>query len=162
MNSSPQAHRLAPPALVGLTSRPPPTAGHLMNCEFVAVEAESTLEQAAGLLAGSGLPALPVRGPDNRLLGTVTVTGVLAAVAAGTDRSAPVGAVMDRHPAAVAHYAPVESILGEMDDAGLWVLPVVDGSGRLVGLVSLSNLDGAISRALLAHTWARFAEFHRE
>ena len=135
------------------------TAGELMRPNCPALAERSTLRQACGLLARSGLPAVPVRGAGGLLLGSITMGGLLSALASDADRSAPVADLMDRFPAAVLTYAHTESILAEMDEAGLWALPVVDGENRLVGLVSLSNLAGVVSAPLLAQAWNNLGEF---
>ena len=148
--------------LVSLPSGPAMTAGQLMTRDYPVLEVGSTLRQASGVLASWGLPAIPVRGSDGLLLGSITVGAVLAAVAADLDRSTAIQALMDELPAAVLDYSPVESILAEMDEAGLWALPVVDHENRLLGVVSLSNLAGTVSSSLLNHAWGKFAAFDRD
>ena len=161
-HSPSRSHRRSRAGLVGLPSGLAMTAGQLMTSDYPVLEIGSTLRDASGVMAAWGLPAVPVQGSGGVLLGSVTVRAILAAMAIDIDRSMAVRDVMDPHPAAVLDYAPVESVLAEMDEAGLWALPVVDHENRLVGVVSLSNLAGAVSPSLLNHAWGKFAAFHRD
>lgn len=139
------------------------TAGQLMASQFESVSSEDDVHGVSQLLVASGLPSLPVRDDDGALVGVLTARAVLAALATGSSAPAdPVGRLMDRDPAVVADYAPIEWILVEMDDAHLWTLPVVNDANRLIGVVSLPNMARFLSPSLLSSTWANIVAHRAE
>jgi CBS domain-containing protein len=82
----------------------------------------------------------PVVGVDGRLVGTVRRPR-LVRLAASADGDAKTLADVVEKPAAVAHPdEPLRVVAYRMAETGLTRLPVVDGGGRLQGLVSLPDL----------------------
>lgn len=60
----------------------------VMNREVVTIEPEATLRRAAGIMQGRDVGCLPVV-EDGRLVGIVTTSDLLTAVAKGTIHTAP-------------------------------------------------------------------------
>lgn len=59
---------------------------NVMHKDVVSVEAQQTLEEAAGLMASRGVHALPVTSPGGFLIGIVTTTDVMNALLQGALR----------------------------------------------------------------------------
>jgi CBS domain-containing protein len=121
----------------------PNTAGGLMSTDFVALPEDATVERA--IEAIRELPEVPdtlavvyaVEG--DRLSGAITMARLLRA-----EPSQAVGKLGDRHPVAVFPDADLPSIAVEMADYNLAALPVVDETGRLLGIVSYDDLVEAM------------------
>jgi CBS domain-containing protein len=111
----------------------------LVRSAPVFCDAATTIREAAKLMAGDALSALLVRMPDG--LGMVTDVDLRnKVVAGGISRDAPVGAIVTMPVKTVKAdlLAPEASI--EMIAAGVNHLPVIDAGGKVVGILSASNL----------------------
>lgn len=115
------------------------------------ISASTTVVRAVRALAERGTAALPVSA-DDRVVGIVTHRDlVLGTLAAGRDPATiPVHEVMT--PAVVTAYADQDA--GEtaacMERADIDAVLVVDRAERLVGMVSLPDLQAAVAGEQLA------------
>lgn len=145
----------------------PLLARDLMTKEVVTVPPETPVASLARLLGERGISAAPVTDGEGRLLGVVTEADLLRRLAAAED--APVGWLrrlfsnMDRQAEQYARThgaqardvmtpdvvsvppdAPAERCAHLMEKHGIKRLPVVDGDGRLRGVVSRADLLRAV------------------
>lgn len=119
------------------------------------VRANARFGEIVDLLAGQQVDLLPVVGSDNRVLGVVSESDLLAAVIADSEAtpnaSTPATestalllmrspAVTTRANVSVAHAARTAAL------AHVRQLPVVDDNGRLLGIVALTDLLRVILR----------------
>lgn len=110
---------------------------------------EASLAAAARTMCDYGCGALPVLDNAGRPAGILTGRDVCRAVAVG-NRFAPaikVREVMSFHPSTCAPGTPLEEALEIMAAKKVRRLPVVDGQGQLVGIVSLSDCVAAVQDA---------------
>jgi CBS domain-containing protein len=116
----------------------------------LATVGESVLE-AARRLAGQGVGTLLVLNQAKEPVGIITDRDlVLRVLAAGKDpQLTRVGDVMTRDLKVVHEDCPIEEALGLMRAGSFRRLPVVDGHGQLVGILSLDDV-----LALLAEEFA--------
>ncbi len=71
---------------------------------------------------------------------------VIKVMAHGLDGHAtPVGEIMTDHPRTIGEDMPIDSALSEMRAGEFRRLPVVDGDGTLVGVVSLDDIIGKLA-----------------
>ena len=112
-------------------------AGDVMSRPVVSVQYSAPLCEAGGLLADYGYAGLPVVDESGVLLGLLTCGDVLRAGPAGQETA---GAVMTE-PAVTAE------ICSSLDDVGRLLIrrgirsvPVVDGEGRVLGIISRGDL----------------------
>jgi CBS domain-containing protein len=127
--------------------------GELCKPFVVTVREFDDLSRAAHVMRDRHVGYLVVVEPmplDARLkpIGVLTdrdiVVGVLAKDA--DIRSLRVGDVMTRQPVVVQEDKSVGSALGEMRRIGVRRLPVVGGSGELVGVISLDDVVDALAK----------------
>jgi len=121
------------------------TAGGLMTTEFITVTPEMTAEQVIGRLRALPPDAdqvyyLYVTDADGMLVGTITLRGLIVAAPETT-----VNAFMRPDPISVGVDLDAEQVGGAIARYNLLALPVVDGEGRLQGIVTV---DDAFERAL--------------
>lgn len=134
------------------------TVSDLMTHTVVSVHADTPFKEIAKLLADHDITAVPVVDDTDRVLGVVSEAdllrrestrpdpaGLLAVLdTPGDGRAHPVATTADglmTSPAVVAHreWSVVQSAR-VMDDGRVKRLPVVDDTGRLVGIVSRADL----------------------
>ncbi|RPI01201.1 MAG: CBS domain-containing protein [Zetaproteobacteria bacterium] len=116
------------------------TAGEAMTAPAGTVEAADTLKSAAEIMAGRKINRLPVV-EGGALVGMVTLRDVKQVEMEDWEK-ATVADIADRE---TARYAlrpdhPAETLLNLIMKKGYSRLPVVDGGGRVVGIVSRRDL----------------------
>jgi magnesium transporter len=121
------------------------TAGGLMTTDFITVTPEMTAEQVIERLRELHPDAdqvyyLYVTDADGMLVGTITLRGLIVAAPEAT-----VSAFMRRDPISVGVDLDAEQVGAAIARYNLLALPVVDGEGRLQGIVTV---DDALERAL--------------
>lgn len=124
----------------------PDTAGGLMTTDLVSVEQSLSIEEALSRVraaARSGqresMHAIYVVDPDSRLVGAMSLRELLAA-----PEGASVADVMRSDIVSVqasAHRAEVAKVTSDYD---LVAVPVVDGFGRIVGVITVDDVIDAI------------------
>ena len=117
---------------------PPGSVGRRMSPEFVALDSRMTVDQARAAVLeriddAETVYARPVLDEQRRLRGIVGLRRLLAA-----DGSAPVGDVL-REAVTVEARAPAEEAARRCADEKLLALPVVDGTDRLVGILTVDD-----------------------
>lgn len=124
----------------------PDTAGGLMTTEFVAVEQSMSIESALALVraaARSGrresMHAIYVVDTDGRLVGVMSLRELVAA-----PEGAKVADVMNSELVSVQATADREEVARITSEYDLVVVPVVDGFGRIVGVITVDDVIDAI------------------
>lgn len=120
----------------------------VMTIEVVVAQPTTPVKQVARLLADHRLSALPVVDGCGRVLGVVSeadLPGDGRPVADGQAAATAAG-VMTSPAVAVMPQATVTEAASRMQAAGVKRLPVVAGSGRLVGIVSRADLLRPLTR----------------
>jgi CBS domain-containing membrane protein len=96
----------------------------------------------------------PVAADDGRLIGMITKGDLLrvvqAAMADPTVWQQPVARWMAHGVLALRQSDSLETAVTRMVDSGLRSLPVIDGSGHVVGIVSRNDVMAAIEREMWA------------
>jgi CBS domain-containing protein len=117
----------------------------VMTIEVVVAQPTTPVKQVARLLADHRLSALPVVDGQGRVLGIVSEADLLGDGRDGQP-AATAGAVMTSPAVTVDPQATVTEAARRMQAAGIKRLPVVTGSGRLVGIVSRADLLRPLTR----------------
>jgi CBS domain-containing protein len=128
----------------------------VMTIEVVVAQPTTPVRQVARLLADHRLSALPVVDGGGRVLGVVSQADLLVdgRPLADGQPAATAGAVMTSPAVTVDPQATVTEAARRMQAAGMKRLPVVAGSGRLVGIVSLGDLLRPLTRPDEEIRWA--------
>ena len=124
----------------------PDTAGGLMTTGFVAVKANESVEaalsevrQAARSGRRESMHAIYVIDDDNRLVGVMSLRELVAA-----PDGAAVGEVMHTEIVSVAATSDREEVAKVTSEYDLVAIPVLDGFGRLVGVITVDDVIDAI------------------
>jgi CBS domain-containing membrane protein len=121
--------------------------GTLMARDVQTVRATESLYRARLLMNQHHVKALPVVDEEQRVVGIVTVYDLFNLDVVDLD---PVSKVMSSPVTTVTADTPVARLVGLMSDLGLRHLPVVDDAGRLLGIVTRTELIAVLHRALVA------------
>ena len=128
----------------------------VMRTTVVVLPGDATLEEAYGRIRSTSNPKgqhlFPLLGPGDRLAGVVT-RNQLAGIyekSPGRAGSIRLGEIATRQPVVAFADEPLRRVVNRMADSGFTRFPVLDpeGSGRIVGMVSLKDLLLARSRNL--------------
>lgn len=139
----------------------------IMTTPVTAVRPETPLKEVAALFVDHGISGVPVVDEEQRVLGVVSETDIAArsskAAGAGFDlagssksdelerearlEARTAGGAMTRPAVTITSDAPVASAAASMFHRDVHRLPVVDRAGRLVGIVSRTDLVRAFARS---------------
>ncbi|MFB0627302.1 HPP family protein [Streptomyces sp. AB3(2024)] len=142
----PQTH---PPAAPANTAVMAWTVGEVMRTEVVAVAADETVLMAWELLERTGAAYLPVLLPDGRCSGLLDRCEVAVACSAPAVvlSAQDVGALLSgRRRPAVRPEESVRKAAVAMTDNHCEALPVLGSAGRLVGLLTASDIVAGLVR----------------
>lgn len=120
---------------------------HTMTRDPVAVEGSMDASRAMELMRAKRFRHLPVMEGD-RVAGIVSERDILMAIGRGTVDDAPVRDLMTEHPFTLRSDQPVSEAAEVMVDAKVGALLVTTEEGKLVGLVSLTDLFGVCLESL--------------
>jgi CBS domain-containing protein len=117
----------------------------VMTSPAVTVDARAPVEAAAKQMVEERIHSLPVVGRSGELLGIVTGTDLMRALAGAHPPPArpgdvPVDSVMTHDPMALEPDATIADAAALMVDAGIRHVPIVDPNGTVVGIVSDRDL----------------------
>jgi CBS domain-containing membrane protein len=146
------------------------TCGEIMSRDVVTIAPSTPLAEAWRLLRHHNLHALPVLNAARRVVGIVAQSDFLhhagldeyrtvgerlrelAGVVFGyrSDRPELAGQIMTTHVKTVPASEPIAELVPMLANSGLHHIPVVDGAGVFVGIVSQSDLLGALYESRLA------------
>ncbi len=115
---------------------------HIMSRDVVAVQPTATLEAALQAMNRHGIRDLPVTEPTGHLKGFFTQSDLMRALAehGRNELSHPVSDYMTPRVQTASASQPIAELVPAMADRGLHAMPVTDGEGRLVGMLTQSDL----------------------
>ena len=101
-----------------------------------------TVQQAAQLMKSEDVGPIPIVGPDGKLEGIITDRDiVLKVVAEGRDsKTTKLADVMSTDLITCTADGDIEETLDLMEDNQVRRIPVIDASGRLVGIISQADV----------------------
>jgi len=115
------------------------SAAGIMTTDFVSLPEEITIAEVVGILRERELPEhvqdLPVINKNDELVGVVSLRALLIGMSGAT-----VAEIMKHKVAAVHSDTDREQVAREFDRYGYEMLPVVDASNRLLGIVTVDDV----------------------
>jgi CBS domain-containing protein len=124
----------------GTGSTAPATVGAIMSTVTLCVRDDVTVAAMTALLLEHGYSAVPVVAATGRALGVVSKTDLLGHVAGGGGPDATADQIMMPMVFAVEEDAPIGEAAALMAGERVHRLPVVDGKGTVVGILSALDL----------------------
>jgi CBS domain-containing protein len=120
------------------------TVERLMSTELVTIAPDASAADAAKRMLETGVSSVLVV-DDGRLAGLITATDFVSLVRQNEPNDeTPASAFMTTEVVTIAPDDPIEEFAVPAD-RGYTHLPVVDGDGRLVGMVSTTDLTAYVS-----------------
>lgn len=121
-------------------------AAHLLTPDLVELRPDITLDGAMRIAVRSDQAAFPVTDPDRRLLGVLTRDDLLRGIAeAGLDATLAVALQPVDDLDAIAPDTPFNQAMQRLQQSGRDLLPVVDGAGRFVGLITAPHVTALLT-----------------
>lgn len=119
------------------------TIDQMMVTRFVTIPIHATLRMAADTLLETEQREFPVVDNNGTVEGLLTRDNLVRGLAAGGPDSTA-GAAMSRPVPLLPLGLGFEEALGRLRSSGFPALPVVDGGGRLVGLLTMDNITDLV------------------
>jgi CBS domain-containing protein len=114
------------------------TAESIMSTELVTVTADVPIYDAVRTIVRKGLTALPVVGPDNKLIGIISEKDVLRVMA--NDRTGTVENYMTTDLFTMKPDADIDDVAKALVENSFRRVPIVDDQGRILGVISRRDL----------------------
>jgi CBS domain-containing protein len=113
----------------------------LMKRDPLSSQESDSCQTVASKMQASNVGFMPICGPDGRPIGTVTDRDLaIRAIAAGKEPQTPVAEVMSREVISCAPSDDLREAEQKMRDHHKARIMVCDGDGKLVGIISLSDI----------------------
>lgn len=127
--------------------------GDVMSRDVVTIGPQATLGEAWALLVRHRIKALPVVEDGDRLVGIVSVRDFFVDLnqpglpPAPMDPGRTVDQVMTRAVHSARAEQPLAELIDDFADGGVHHMPVTDAAGRVVGMITQSDVVGALFAA---------------
>ena len=122
------------------------SVGRLCSRSVDLVDANETIHAAAARMRDRDVGLLIAVDERGRPIGLLSDRDLVTrALAEGHDAESPVRTVLTTEPCTIAEEAPIESALSLMAFGGVRRLPVVDRTGKLIGVIALDDVMSLVS-----------------
>ena len=122
------------------------TAASLVTAPAIEVSPETTLREFAVLLEENSIGVALVRGADGAVAGVISERDVVRALAEDADPEADrVGDHMTFEVEFAPGDTPADELARLLLDGGIRHLPVADGDGRVLGVLSIRDILAAVA-----------------
>ncbi len=125
-----------------------PTATTLMTTRVVSLRDDATVRQALGTLDELDVRHLPVVNAAQEVVGILSDRDLLRVRQTAVDLARPVSTVMSGDVISVGEETDLDEIVTLMLEHRIGAVPVVDGDGRLRGIVSYIDVLREAARVL--------------
>lgn len=119
-----------------------------MSSPAVTIQADADYKAALELMQEKSMHHLPVVDQDGQLVGIAAERDLLLAAARYLQSVVEVGDVMHRGAITATPDMPILEAADVMVRNKIGGLPVVDGAGRLVGIITETDIFGVLAAAL--------------
>jgi CBS domain-containing protein len=109
---------------------------------------EDTGDKLAGVMAEGGFGSVPILAADGKLVGIVSEFDLLQVITEGKElATVTAGEIMTKDPITVNQDTPARDIVRLLQEKHLIRVPVVDGEGKLTGVVARRDILEGYLRA---------------
>ena len=123
-------------------------AEQFMQDVVTSYQVEDTVDRLAGAMSEGGFGSVPILAKDGKLVGIVSEFDLLKAIEGGKDlEKVTAGEIMIKDPITVTRKTLAMEIVHLLQEKHLIRTPVVDDSGKLVGVVSRRDIIQGYLRA---------------
>ncbi len=113
----------------------------VMSTPPITVDKETTIEQAAKVMDDNKISSVMVVDKDGKLVGIFTDRDLRFAVAEGkVGKGLPIHMLMTENPITISPSDLVIDAMKKMRDANIKHLPVVDGEGKPIGMITMRDI----------------------
>ncbi len=116
------------------------------------INGSASIAELDELLTETGHHGVPVVNDNGAMVGIVTVTDLEAISLLAETTEIPISAIMTKQPISASPTMPVSAALARMASLGLGRLPVIDASGKLIGMFRRESVVRAYDHALTRST----------
>ena len=116
----------------------------VMSTPPITVDKETPIEQAAKVMDDNNISSVMVVDKDGKLVGIFTDRDLRFAVAEGkVGKGLPIHMLMTENPITISPSDLVIDAMKKMRDADIKHLPVVDGEGKPLGMITMRDIIDA-------------------
>jgi CBS domain-containing protein len=134
--------------MVGARDFPTLQAEQFMQDVVSYYHVEDTGDKLAGVMAEGGFGSVPILAADGKLVGIVSEFDLLQVITEGKElATVTAGEVMTKDPITVNQDTPARDIVRLLQEKHLIRVPVVDGEGKLTGVVARRDILEGYLRA---------------
>ena len=127
--------------LIGKTDFNKLYAGHFMESKVTTCFKDSKADRVAVAITTGNFGSLPVVDEERKLVGIISEFDLLKALRSGKDLSKVTAQeVMTPEPVSVTESETADGLMQTLEDKHFIRLPVVDESGKVVGVVSRTDI----------------------
>lgn len=135
-------------------------AKEIMHAGCTCVSFDQTIYEAAQMMASKGIGALPVCGPDEKLIGMLTDRDIVVrCIAKGLAPSfCVVGDIVSGPILWVRDTATASEVLAMMEEHKIRRLPVLDAKSQLCGIIAQSDIAECLGEAAVGEVVAEVSK----
>jgi CBS domain-containing protein len=113
----------------------------VMSIDVVAAKDNATVIEIATRLVLGAFNGVPIIDNNGSVIGLITAIDILRAIKNRKDlNTLLVRDLMSKNPSVVGQNTKIEEVIDIMDKKGIEMVPVVEDDGRLIGVVSRSDI----------------------
>lgn len=131
-----------------LGSEKDPPVRACMTADPTTADGRTTLDEASARMSAGDFRHLPVTGAAGRLAGIVSDRDLRRAAGRGLDPTTPVLELATRAPTTATASESVSRAARRLSHERIGALPVVDGDGRVVGILTVTDVLAHAARVL--------------
>lgn len=124
--------------------------GDVARKDVVTISPDRSIKEAASYMYSNGIGSVVVVSPEGVVIGIFTERDLSRVVSQGVPYDTPVGNVMTRSPVTIKASEPLSKAIELMNEKNIRHLPVVDESGRVVGIITTRDVTAITEKYLLS------------
>ena len=124
--------------------------GDVARKDVVTISPDRSIKEAASYMYSNDIGSVVVVSPEGVVIGIFTERDLSRVVSQGVPYDTPVGNVMTRSPVTIKASEPLSKAIELMNEKNIRHLPVVDESGRVVGIITTRDVTALTEKYLLS------------